>query len=171
MDRQRRSNLAAGLVLVLLGLWFLAVQLLPGLRFWSDSVLTWPLVIVAAGVLLLVIGLLTGVPAMAVPAAIISGIGGLLYWQNETGNWASWAYAWSLIPGFVGVGILLSGLLGQEPRRSIPEGIQLVLTSLVLFTIFASFFGGLNLFGRYWPVLLILFGVWLLIRPVFRYRS
>jgi hypothetical protein len=110
MDRRRRSSLAAGLVLILLGAWFLVAQWVPGLQTWFS----WPLTIVGVGVLLLIIGLLTRVPAMAVPACIVGGIGGLLYWQNATGNWESWAYAWTLIPGFVGVGIVLSGLLGGE---------------------------------------------------------
>ena len=103
MDSQRRSSLVGGLVLVLLGALFLAVQWLPGLQLWFS----WPLIIIGIGVLLLIVGLLTGVPAMAIPACIVGGIGGLLYWQNATGNWESWAYAWTLIPGFVGVGMVL----------------------------------------------------------------
>lgn len=166
MDRRRRSSLAAGLVLILLGAWFLAVQWVPGLQTWFS----WPLTIVGVGVLLLIIGLLTGVPAMAVPACIVGGIGGLLYWQNATGNWESWAYAWTLIPGFVGVGIVLSGLLGGEIRQSVSGGGWLVLISLVLFTIFGSFFGALGIVGDYWPVLLILLGLLILIRSLFRPR-
>ena len=42
--------------------------------------------------------LLTGQPGMLVPACIVGGIGGMLYWQNLTGDWASWSYSWSLIP-------------------------------------------------------------------------
>ena len=128
MDRRRRSSLAAGLVLILLGAWFLAIQWVPGLQAWFS----WPLIIVGGGVLLLMIGLLTRVPAMAVPACIVGGIGGLLYWQNATGNWESWAYAWALIPGFVGVGIVLSGLFGGETRQAVRGGSWLILISLVL---------------------------------------
>ena len=107
---------------------------------------------------------------MAVPACIVGGIGGLLYWQNATGNWESWAYAWALIPGFVGVGVVLSRLLGGGGRKALQEGGSLILISLALFAVFGSWLGGLNLFGDYWPVLLILWGVWLLIRPLFRSR-
>jgi hypothetical protein len=131
---------------------------------------SWPLTIVGVGVLLLAIGLLTGVPAMAAPACIVGGIGGLLYWQNATENRESWAYAWTLIPGFVGVGIVLSGLLGGEIRQSVSGGGWLILISLVLFTIFGSFFGALGFVGDYWPVLLILLGLLVLIRPLFRSR-
>lgn len=166
MDHRRRLSLAAGLVLILLGAWFLAIQWVPGLQVWFS----WPLIIVGVGVLLLMIGLLTGVPAMAVPACIVGGIGGLLYWQNATGHWESWAYVWTLIPGFVGVGIVLSGLLGGEARQAIRGGGWLILISLVLFAVFGSFFGALGLVGPYWPVLLIVLGLLALARSLFRSR-
>lgn len=170
MDYRRRSSLAAGLVLILFGALFLAVQLVPGLQVWIDVERSWPLIIVAIGVFLLVLGLLTGAPGMAVPACIVGGIGGLLYWQNVTGNWESWAYAWTLIPGFVGLGIILSGLLGGEVRRSVGGGAWMVFISLGLFAIFGSFFDVLGAWGAYWPILLIAFGLLLLARSLFRSR-
>ena len=166
MDSQRRSSVAGGLVLILLGALFLAVQWVPGLQLWFS----WPLIIIGIGVLLLIVGLLTGVPAMAMPACIVGGIGGLLYWQNATGNWESWAYAWTLIPGFVGVGMVLSGLLGGDTRQMISGGGWLILISLVLFAVFASFFGALGLVGSYWPVLLIGLGLLVLAQSLFRSR-
>ena len=162
MRKSQRSNLASGLALILIGALFLVVQFVPGLHIW----LSWPLIIVGVGVLLLVIGLLTGVPGMAVPACVIGGIGGLLYWQNTTGNWESWAYAWALIPGFAGVGGILSGLLGGEPRRSLGAGAWLILISLILYAVFGSFFGAIGVLGTYWPVLIIALGVLSLIRPL-----
>jgi hypothetical protein len=168
MRHYRRSNLAVGLILILIGAWFLAAQVFPNLQVWFNISFSWPLIIIGVGVLLLLIGLLAGEPGMAVPACIVGGIGGLLYYQNLTGNWGSWAYAWTLIPGFVGVGLLLSGLLGNRPRRALGDGLNLIIISLVLFLVFAAFLGGPNLFGPFWPVLIILLGVWLIIRPVFR---
>ena len=166
MDSQRRSSVAGGLVLILLGALFLAVQWVPGLQLWFS----WPLIIIGIGVLLLIVGLLTGVPAMAMPACIVGGIGGLLYWQNATGNWESWAYAWTLIPGFVGVGMVLSGLLGGDTRQMVSGGGWLILISLVLFAVFAAFFGALGLVGSYWPVLLIVLGLLVLAQSLFRSR-
>ncbi len=139
MNRGRRSSLGFGIVLILLGAVFLAFQLIPGLQVRFS----WPWI-------------------------IIGGIGGLLYWQNYTGEWESWAYAWSLIPGFVGVGIIVAGLLGGKLRKSLREGVNLIVISLVLFVIFGAFLDGPNLLGDYWPVLLILLGLWILIRPMFR---
>lgn len=168
MEQRARSSLAAGLVLILLGLWFLAMQFVPGLQ--AYPAFSWPLIIVGVGVILLVIGLLTGVPSMAVPACIVGGIGGLLYWQNATGNWESWAYAWTLIPGFVGVGTVLAGLLGGESRQAVRGGAWLILISLVLFTVFGSFFGALGLVGPYWPILLIVLGLLIFAQSLFRSR-
>lgn len=168
MDQKKRGSLIVGLILILLGGWFLLGQLVPDLQRWIDLQLSWPLIVIGVGVLFLIAGLLAGVPDLAVPAAIIGGIGGLLYWQYETGNWASWAYTWTLIPGFVGVGIVLAGLLANRPRKALREGLNVIIVSLVLFAIFGSFLGGQNIFGPYWPVLLILLGIWLLIRPFWR---
>ncbi len=164
MNRGRRSSLGFGVVLILLGTWFLVAQFIPALRMQFS----WPWIIIGVGGIMLLLGALSGNPDMAVPACIIGGIGGLLYWQNYTGRWESWAYAWSLIPGFVGVGIILSGLLGGKLRKSLREGVNLLVISLVLFVIFGAFLGGPNLLGDYWPVLLILLGLWTLIRPLFR---
>ena len=168
MDRQRRSSLIGGLLLLLLGGWFLAVQLLPGLASWARLEFTWPLIIIGVGGLLFLLALLLGEPDMAVPAVIVAGIGGLLYWQNATGNWASWAYVWTLIPGFAGVGRMLSGVLGKDSRLALREGGNLIIASLVMFAIFSSFLGGRQLWGPYWPVLLILAGAWLLLRALLR---
>ena len=170
MDQQMRRNLVVGVVLVLLGVWFLAVQFVPGLGSWINIEWSWPLLIMAVGAFLLLFGLLVGAPGMAVPAVIVAGIGGILYYQNATGDWTSWSYLWTLIPGFVGVGVILAGLLGGDFRSSLTEGGGLIIISLILFFIFASIMGGWNLLGDYWPVLLILLGVWLLIRQLFRSR-
>ena len=89
MNRKRRSGLAGGILLILLGVWFLAVQLVPGLGLWIATTMSWPFWIIGVGLLLVVIGLLTATPSMAIPACIVGGIGGILYWQNLTGNWES----------------------------------------------------------------------------------
>ena len=167
---RRRSSLALGLVLILLGGWFLAVQLVPGLRGWVEANLDWPLAIVGVGVLLLLFGLFVGAPGMAVPACVVGGIGGLLFWQNATDNWESWSYTWALIPGFVGVGVILSGLFEGNVRGSMRGGSELILISIILFVIAGSLFGQLGLLGTYWPALLILLGLFILVRGLFRPR-
>jgi len=168
MSQQQRMGLVGGVILVLLGAWLLAVQFVPGLENVINIDFTWPWIIITIGLLIFVFGLAVGEPGMAVPACVVSGIGLILLYQNTTGNWESWSYAWTLIPGFVGVGSVISGLLGDDRRRSIGDGLNLMVISAVLFLIFGSFLGGLELLGDYWPVLLILLGTWLLLQPVFR---
>ncbi len=171
MAQADRRRIGVALILILLGTWFLAVQLVPGLAVFAINRTSWPLIIVGLGVLLGVFGLVTWVPDLLVPACIVGGIGSLLYWQNLTGNWESWAYAWTLIPGFVGVGVLLSTLMRGRVREAVMAGGWLILISLILFAIFASFLGGPVLLGAYWPVLLILLGVIFLVQSFWRGRE
>jgi len=168
MDFRQRSSLAGGLILILIGGAFLAAQLVPDLFSWLDPAENKPLIVIGIGVFLLLIGLLTGVPAMAVPACIVGGIGGLLYWQNATDYQESWFYVWTLIPGFVGVGIILSGLLSGQLRKAFREGGRILLVSLVLFIIFGFFFGREAFHSLLWPSLLIVAGVVVLVRTLFR---
>jgi len=167
--RQNRSNLALGVILLLAGGWLLLTRQVPDLQKWMDNNFTWPMWTIGAGLIILLIGLVTGNPGMAVPASIVAGIGGILYYQNETGNFASWSYMWTLIPGFVGVGTILTGLLGERTRRNLGHGLRLLVTSAVMFLIFATFFGGLSILGEYGlPILLILLGVYVLARGLMR---
>lgn len=169
MDESRRSNLVFGVILVLIGAIFLVFQLLPGLQSFINWANAWPLIIVGVGAVFMLSGVLGRVPGLAVPACVIGGLGILMYWQNSTDNWASWAYAWALIPGFVGVGTILTGILGGHGAKSFSGGLWLIVISLVMFFIFGSFLGGFG-FGDYWPVLLIGLGFLILLRPLFRSR-
>ncbi len=168
MTQTQRSSLVGGLLLIGLGALLLIYQLSPSMRELLALEFSWPLLVVGVGVFLLFLGLVVGAPGMAVPACIVGGIGGLLYWQNATGNWESWAYAWTLIPGFVGAGVILAGLLGGRLLKGVRDGLGLVFISLVGFAVFGSLLGGFDVLGPYWPVLLILAGVAILIRPLFR---
>lgn len=163
----KRSSIVAGLIMILVGALFLLINLFPNVAARLDVARQWPLIIVALGGLFL-LGALLGTPPLAMPGSIVTGIGGILYYQNLTGNWASWAYIWTLIPGFVGIGIILTNLLGARTRSQFREGGRLLVISAVLFVIFSAFFNGLGGLGQYWPVLLILAGVWLLFRNRFR---
>lgn len=162
MDKRARNRIGLGVFLILLGILFFVQQFIPGLQELIDW--SWPMVIISVGVLLLFFGIVNGSPGLAVPAAIVGGIGGLLYWQYLTGNWDSWAYAWTLIPGFVGLGVILQGLLAGRARQGVSGGGGLLLISLALFTIFASAFGSSQIAALLGPVLLILLGLWILIR-------
>lgn len=167
--RQNRTNLFLGVLLILIGIWLVVTRQVPFLQTWLDRNFTWPMWTIGAGLLVLLIGLLTGAPGMAVPASIIAGIGGILYYQNSTNDFGSWSYMWTLIPGFVGVGTILAGLLGEHTRRNIAHGLNLIVISAVLFLVFATIFGRLSILGDYGvAVVLILLGVYVLIRGFMR---
>lgn len=162
---KKQTSFASGLTLIIIGALLLMLQFLPE-QFMArlDLSRQWPLIIVAIGGLLLV-GALGGRPAQARPAFIVGGIGGLLYYQSLTGNWGSWAYAWTLIFVFIGTGMVAAGLLGHQRKASLQEGRRLIVMGLLGFAIFGSFLGGLNLSGNLlWPLLLIGGGVLLLVR-------
>lgn len=164
-----RRNIVTGIVLILVGALALTYQIFPQLQDYFYIEFGWPLIVIGVGVLLALIGLFTWEAGMVVPACIVGGIGGLLYYQNATGDWGSWAYAWALIPGFVGVGTLLLGLLTRD-RGTMGGGGWLIFISLTLFAIFGSFLGPPIAILKYWPLLLIVLGLLLLARGVFRRR-
>jgi hypothetical protein len=169
MERRNRSQLALGILLLLFGAGMIAIRQVPELQTWINSYYDWPMGVIGAGAVIFVIGLLVGAPGMAVPASIVAGIGGILYYQNATGDWGSWSYMWSLIPGFVGVGSILAGLLGETTRTNLKSGLNLLVISAVLFLVFGSFLGGLDLLGEYGAaILLILLGVYVIARGLIR---
>jgi hypothetical protein len=162
---QNRSNLVLGLLLIVVGGWLIATRQVPALQEWLDDNFIWPMYTIGAGLLLLLIGLFTGNPGMAVPASIVAGIGGILYYQEVNSDYSSWSYMWALIPGFVGVGEILTGLLGDNTRHNLSRGLRKIVISVVLFLVFATIFGGLELLGTYGaPILIILLGLYILAR-------
>lgn len=165
----RQTNLVGGALLILIGLFVLAIQFVPGLGAFFHIRFTWPLIIVGVGLVLLVLGVVVGEPGMAMPACMVGGIGCVLYVQNLTGNWTSWAYSWALLPGFVGVGMVLSSLLGGKEK--VADGVKMILVSMIMFAIFGTAFGAFGFLGQFWPVLLILLGLVVLAQGFFRNRE
>jgi hypothetical protein len=165
MDKRRRTSIVGGSLLILIGGLLFAGQVVPDFMpdFWE--IISWPWIIIGVGLFLFALGAAIGEPGLAVPATIVGGIGGILAYQWYTGYWESWSFMWAMIPGFVGLGIMLMSLMGGE--GSIKDGATLVFISFILLAIFGSFFGALGMAGNYWPVLLILLGVVLLVRSFF----
>ena len=170
MGKQSRSQLVLGFILILLGAWFLAERTIPSLSEFADQYFKWPFILMWIGALILVIGLFAGNPGMAVPAAIVAGLGAIFYYNDTyAGGQDAWAYMWTLIPGFVGIGSIIAGLLGENTRQNLRHGLNSLIFSAVAFLIFASIFGGLDLLGKYGPaILLIGLGVWLLARSLWK---
>jgi hypothetical protein len=169
MNRYGRTQLALGVILILLGAWFLLDKSVPAFHSLFDKYTQWPMNMLLIGAGIFIVGLVLGQPGMAVPAAVVAGIGGIFYYQQTTSSYDSWSYMWALIPGFVGVGSILAGLLGDNTAHNLKRGLNLMVISAVLFLVFSSFFGGWELLGNYGPaILLILLGLWVLGSGMYR---
>ena len=169
MNKSGRSQLVLGIILILVGGWFLLNQTMPEFRKFFEPYTEWPANMLLIGAGILIIGLVTGSPGLAVPAAIVAGIGGIFYYQQATDDYGSWSYMWALIPGFIGVGTVLQGLLGDNMASNLKKGLNLMVVSAVLFLVFAAFLGGWDILGNYGPaVLLILLGLWVLGSGLYR---
>lgn len=131
---------AVGAVLIIVGGVLLAGQLLDiGL---GD--LGWPLILVAIGVAILVIGLvIANQSGMVVGGTVVTTVGLVLLYQNETGNWASWAYAWALVgPAASGLGLALWGIRSGD-ANDIRNGTWGLLGGLAIFAVGFLFFEGI----------------------------
>jgi hypothetical protein len=172
MSRQNRTQLVFGILLVAVGVYYFLAQQMPALRFWDQFDFQWPFYVIGAGILILLIGLMTGAPGMAIPACIVAGIGAILYYQYRSDDWASWSFVWTLIPGFVGIGVILTGLLGENTRQNLRHGLNLLVISAALFLVFAALFHQLGFLGPYGPaVLLVLLGLYVIGRGLLRGRG
>jgi hypothetical protein len=163
----KRAGITGGIILILLGVLFLASEIYPQVfDFWD-----WPFIIIGLGGVFLLWAVLGGTGGLAVPGSILAGIGGILYYQNLTGDWESWSYIWGLIPGFVGVGVILSGIIDGKFKEVISSGLVLILISAILLFAFGSAFGLDPNIAKYWPVLLIVLGVVALVKAVLSGKS
>ena len=136
VDRRAPPGAVLGATLIFIGLAFLAVRYLD--VFAGADV--WPLFIIGPGVALLVLGLFLPNLGMLVGGSVVSTVGLVLAWQNMTGRWESWAYAWALVgPTASGVGSFLGGLRTGNPRLR-DAGMWQIAVGLALFGGFYLFF-------------------------------
>ncbi|MBZ0298878.1 MAG: hypothetical protein K8J31_04010, partial [Anaerolineae bacterium] len=93
----------------------------------------------------------------------------ILFYQNITGHWASWAYVWALYPVLLGLALVFIGRrTGSESTEHTGDGfVKWGLFGFVgLWALFELFiFGGQNwLISTLMPLVLIGAGVFLLMR-------
>jgi hypothetical protein len=107
-EHNRRSQTVPALVLIGLGIFFLLAQII---NLGGILALGWPLLVLLPGAAFLYAAFNGGKNAagLAVPGSIVTGTGLLLLFQNLTGHWESWAYAWTLYPVFVGLALRFIG--------------------------------------------------------------
>jgi hypothetical protein len=170
------SALAVGLVLILIGAVLFVGQLLD---IGIEDV-GWPFFVIAAGVAVLVIGLVVASDqGMVIGGTIATTVGLVLLYQNSTGRWESWAYAWALVgPAASGLGLALWGARSGD-AADVRNGTWGLLGGLGLFAVGFLFFEGvigiggdrLNLPEWLLPVAVIAIGVVILGRGLLERRE
>lgn len=170
------GGLILGGSLVALGVLFLIGQFLHV----NIAHFLWPFIVIGAGATVLALALRDDSAAgegLAIFGSVVSAVGLILFYQNITGFWASWAYAWALIaPTSIGVGQVLYGAFRNRPNlvqtgtRVAAVGIGMFLIGLIFFELIIGISGfGLGPLG--WPLALIGLGVLLLISTFWPRRS
>jgi hypothetical protein len=173
-----RSSLVLGGLLILVGIALLIVQF-----FGVDlGRVGWPLFIIIPGAILLILGLWLGGSAgegLTTVGGIVTTVGLILLYQERTGHWATWAYAWALVaPTSVGLTQMLFGAVHGQSNL-VRSGLDSFLTGLGIFVVLGLFFelviglSGFTVRGGdvILPAVLIGLGVLLLIRNLFKHRG
>lgn len=132
------SSSVLGVVLVALGILFLADQILD----FNIGQYFWPMWVILPG-LAFFVGMVMGgknAAPLAIPGSIIVMTGLLMFVQNLFNIWETWAYAWALVgPTAVGIGLTIAGKYGDN-EEMVESGRTLVRIGLGLFVGFFIFF-------------------------------
>lgn len=155
--------LGAGLVIVGIG-WFILRELaIDPFKALADA--GWPYFVIIPGVALLLVSLVRTPPhgvGFAIAGSIVTTVGVVLLYQQTTGHWTSWAYAWALVgPGAAGLGMLVYGLIFGQ-RDLLTPGARLIAIAAAIFavgywyfeTVFATGRAPVAL-GEWWPIVVI----------------
>lgn len=129
----------------------------------------WPLFVIVPGVVLLAISMFQRPPqgvGLAIPGGIVTTVGLVLAYQQATGHWESWAYAWTLVgPGAAGLSMLVYGSRFRE-MKLVVTGLRLTLIAAVLFVVGFWYFETIFDTGKvpvdvsaWWPIALVVLGV------------
>ena len=140
MMAQTQRNTFGAVLLIGLGILFLIGQIF-NINLWEMVGFSWPALVLIPGVIFLALAF-TGdrkVAGFAFPGTIITGTGAILWYQNVTDNWQSWAYVWTLYPAFAGLAMMFVGLRNAD-KKAYGVGRAMVNYSLIAFLAFAAFF-------------------------------
>jgi len=135
----------------------------------------WPAFVIVPGIALLALGVVLRGSGLVVTiiGALATATGLILWFQDSTGAFQTWAYVWALVvPTSLGLSMILHGVVANEPAY-VRRGMNLTIIGLVLFgvgfaffefTINLSGFGNSTLGRLLGPILLIGLGVYALLR-------
>jgi len=185
VGKVKQSGLSGDRGMIILGAGMLivgAVLLLGRLVGFTMGEYLWPFIFILPGLIVLFSALASESNAnegVAILGGILTSLGVLFLFQQITGLWASWAYAWALIAPFsVGVSQMIYG--NRKNRIAITAtGKRLVNLGLIMFAIGLVFFEvilGISGFGlaRFnlpvFPIVLIFIGAMVLLRALVTHR-
>jgi hypothetical protein len=153
--------LVMGVVLILTGVIYLAIELIPRLSQIDVAHYGWPVFVLVPGVALVgVAGAVPEASGLCVPGAIVIMVGLVLFVQNVFDLFATATYAWALVtPGGIGLGMWLQGSVDQQATlRS--RGARTLGTGFVIFLVSALFFETVHVSGVVFPLLIrLLLGI------------
>ena len=141
MNTNRRGSLIIAIALIALGVIFLLFNF-TGVNIGR----AWPVLILVVALAFYIPPLLfpemrVGLAALFIPGSIIAAVGGILLYDTFTGDWASWAYTWLLIPAGVGLGLLLAAIYGRWGSVVTWVGAGLLIGNVVIFGLVVIIFG------------------------------
>jgi len=168
MNESKKGTLATGIILVVLGAAFIAINLIP--RMTANK--TWPFIFIVIGIGFLLPALIwenarSGLAGLYIPGMIFLVLGGIFLFNTLSGNWQVWAYAWILIPAGVGLGLYSGALIGKWHDDVRKTGIWMTVISFTVFAFFAALFGNL-LVKAIGAGVLILLGIYIVLRTLLK---
>ena len=170
IHNERRAGAPAviGIGLVLVGIAVLALR-----QSGVDAIdmiegAGWPFFVIIPGVVLLAMAMVPARPqglGFAIAGSIVTAVGLILFYQQSTDHWESWAYLWALVPGAAGLGMSVYGLASAR-RDLVANGLRMAGISAVLSVAGFWFFESIFESGRvpvdletWWPVAVIGLGL------------
>ncbi len=158
MDSNKRGTIILAGTLIVLGVLFLLLNLI-GVRMGQ----AWPVIFLVIAAVFYIPAFAwpearKGLAALFIPGSVFLALGLIFAYTTWTGDYLAWAYAWTLIPGGVGLGLWMGGTWGDWGSEVSVVGKWMAGISLVVFALFATLFGG-PLLKYIGPVVLILGGL------------
>ncbi len=166
--RRGTSPAALGLILILAGGAALAVRAagIDLAEVFAEG--GWPFFVIVPGLALLAMAFVVAAPdgvGFAIAGSIVTTVGLILLYQNATGDWVSWPYAWALIPAASGAGMTLYGLVVRR-ADFVARGLRIALIFAGVFLVAFWYFGALFATGQppvdtgaWWPLIVIAVGL------------
>ena len=152
---KRKHTVTFGVLLIIFGLFFLAKEIAPQ----YFPVWEWPFYIIGLGGIFIIWAITSGVGRLAIPGTTMAGIGSILFYLEHTGGWRRTSISWALIPSFIGLGVIIAGLIDRNFKSVLVSGLTMFLISGITFFALGINYGLPPEITKFWPILLILFGI------------